>query len=546
MRRQDSWVKSVKRVDHNVSGGNLCNRMEQVQYVFDAAKNLNLAGDKRDEIFLETYNHLAAIYGLVIEKEKQFYNSFHLYGTPGENLRELQRRIDKLNSASGLNNLTAGNTEDLLSQIGVGDNYSTEEIVRAINSDPTMLKALSQGLSNNTQGKQYITGEAIQTLNNELNGINTSLGNFRVYDINNAQQTIQGLQQRLRIILNPPPLRVELDEPDRHLSSVMKDRLAEILKLQKRSLHWGKYSQMDEQQRQAYKNKVIDEILNKLDSSIKPLARQIMINHIDEFGIGTDKSNMHGFLGEVQLNIIMSVLCGFDSSEVQPTGTVRQTAGELKGKEIHIDALIRGCGFQVKNYNLKGEYFESSGEDLGAGHFFKNRAEMSCADILIDFFAALHYNQPVTENKLKTLSFPMYDSLYADMENYANSNKFDELIKIHADRIIGLDRNIIIEDMESPQLYFNTFFYVQGKLCPSSEILNSLMEEFYSQQTKDSLISASFSGKKGDNQNVFQEDILSGRTGRGKNVYSISNLAKVSYKITLNVKKIIDKALSRI
>lgn len=97
---------------------------------------------------------------------------------------------------------------------------------------------------------------------------------------------------------------------------------------------------------------------------------------------------MAGFLGELEANVFLSILCG--QANVVPTGALVRTGNYLKGKAVTIDSVINGYyGFQIKNYVIRDETISFDGKNKEAGVLLGERMEL---EDIMSLFSAYQYN----------------------------------------------------------------------------------------------------------------------------------------------------------
>jgi hypothetical protein len=104
--------------------------------------------------------------------------------------------------------------------------------------------------------------------------------------------------------------------------------------------------------------------------------------------------------------------------------------------------------------------------------------------------------------------------------------------------ILRIGRNFSVEGhavFGKEQMYYNTFFFIEGKIVPSSKILRGIRESIQSNlqeavQTKYELFDAASSPTLEENYK---------KAHPGKNLLEAAKKPKVSYTITLDVKKLV-------
>lgn len=209
----------------------------------------------------------------------------------------------------------------------------------------------------------------------------------------------------------------------------------------------------------------------------------------EQFDLKPNLSSVIGYLGEVRAVAMLNHLMPKDDKG-KPIGRA-SGVGNVFGKfsisgrseEIPIDVLCMGWGFQIKNYTLQDSRVTFSNE-AKAPYILESRMHFSGTlyDTLISLFGVYQYNQPLQFSDGKELSnIEYYQELYNSI--YANDDSlFRRLTPVFNSRIPHMLRmaesfKTNNGDFMKEDVYFNTFYWINRKLVPSSYILDQLITQ---------------------------------------------------------------------
>lgn len=233
------------------------------------------------------------------------------------------------------------------------------------------------------------------------------------------------------------------------------------------------------------KNQIIDALWNAIspflhDPQIKPIVEQEMMSQSSRmtYDVNRSISSIIGYLGEVHLNVLLKILLGDKNATVQNTGNLRDT---VKNEEIGIDTILNGYGFQVKNYNIiNGRLsFDDKHAYTGSMSSLMSRMmgdlPMHYDQMIAELYGTVQFNQPY--NPQDNPENDTYNECYEQMKTLAKGDAI-EYFRYNIDRISRIDQAFSVKDhpiFGNTDLYFNTFFFVDKKLVPSSAILKTII-----------------------------------------------------------------------
>lgn len=294
-----------------------------------------------------------------------------------------------------------------------------------------------------------------------------------------------------------------------------------------------------------YRNKINEIALGAVsDPDAKARLKRVM-ERKNEFDLMRNTASVTGYLGEVRAVAIME--------ELMPNKSVRGT-GKLRsvetGSEIPIDVVCEEYGFQVKNYRMyKDQNIVEFSKKMHLPEMLSGRMQFSGSiyDILIDIFGAYQYNQPFTKKSVTDAegnvtpvnkdTLKQYKLLYNAIANgqkslfYRLKPVFDtrvpQMLKIVDFFSVAEDQSFLNETF-----YFNTFYWINKYLVPSSYILKQVIDSLESKVEKYVTTSYSLS------QAVKGTSLQASPNLVGESSQKAANLLSMKYTINIDLSQI--------
>lgn len=212
-----------------------------------------------------------------------------------------------------------------------------------------------------------------------------------------------------------------------------------------------------------------EELKKVINPILWPYVEYQFNQNYDKYSVNHSASSIKGFLGELRVNALFDYIYQQKGTSA-PTGAIIKTniAGH---QEIPIDSVIRGAGFQIKNYQLHSNVAMFSYKQ-GMGSFINDRARIDgmMHDLVSLFFGAYQYNQPVENATQEYIDiYNVFEQKKNEVANTVFSQYIDNIMKV-TDVFSGNDP--LFGDN---RVYYNTFFMIQNKLVPGSAIINGII-----------------------------------------------------------------------
>lgn len=496
--------------------------------------------------------------GIAQDKEKQFFEDFRLSGTPKKCLEELQRRISVLReNGMGLTNHTKEILDEIMQETaGMYANFSSEELIEPL----TELFNRSTNIivkENETAINKAVSPSVGALLNQVIEGL--TLPGMRI-DLKGFKETKAPLGEKGGSILNnslrivyegqdknkKPKIKVEVEEgvDKLHLGGMKKKIVAVIEEFNKQN------SGNEIELRQAslppeFYTKLKQIILKYTigGNQIKNAVSYQFDTNINKYDIRKGYSTLAGFLGELEANVFLSILCG--QANVVPTGALVRTGNYLKGKAVTIDSVINGYyGFQIKNYVIRDETISFDGKNKEAGVLLGERMEL---EDIMSLFSAYQYNQPIETAQQS------YQSLYKNISSIAtNSNFLNEIFSTRVDKLIGLSnqnsaendsafKSAVMNGQSGPN--FNSFFYITGRIVPASSIFQSILDNLddLTRPSAAIAVNSTLAAKAQSDGMRYQKN-----SPTNKNVptrIAAANKIRINWEVRMNLRDVINKAM---
>ena len=297
-----------------------------------------------------------------------------------------------------------------------------------------------------------------------------------------------------------------------------------------------------------FKEDVIEQILEQTSGKSRVLLQQVLEQEAKNIEISRSYAGLKGFLGEVRALAILGHFFGVNN--VEGTGPLKEAATK---QSISVDTLlklgIKHYGFQVKNYTLK-ENSVTFDRTLNAVDFVNDRLCVTgdIQNILLAFFGSYQFNQPFESKELidrfenSWMTVPEYrEIIYSNFQQsfMAMQNLFDSRLG----SVLRIGRNFSVQDGDGnghavfgeEKMYYNTFFFIEGKIVPSSRILRGIKDSI--QLHLQEAIKTKYELSNVASSPTFEENYK--KAHPNKNLLEAAKKPKVSYSITLDVKKLV-------
>ena len=520
---------------------------ESVQSVIGRVENLissrgNDDGDMRDLI-----NQLRQIKDEVDRREADFYDHFGVsgYDELNEKLKKIERAYEPL--LSGGSAVWGIRKQIDFSEIKVQS--SPEEVAEAIDAaldqfmaeggrEEELLLALEDASFGDDERERV--GKFIQ-MNLKLDDYRSSTGRKGRFVLSRGGTTI-GLG-KIITGYDPDKRKFTLKTEGQYFSSDFKKRLQHLIDVmlptrkQKKSAKSFTPSQ--------FRSEVNKIALSYITDKEARSRIQAVMRRKSQFDLMPNIASVTGYLGEIRAVALLEHLLP-NGTNIRGTGRLRDA---MTGGEIPIDIVCASFGFQIKNYRVVQNKASFSHEML-AGNMLKDRMCFSgpIYETLLSLFGVYQYNQPFHEpTDLRGRDWDtMFPDLgeYIDMYNkiYNNNNslfyqltpffdaKIPDMIRVRGEFSVKKDA-----DFTNRAMYFNTFYWINKHLVPSSYLLEKLIEQLEDNADKIVYGKYSLSNPVYDYQLQKQPRAL-----QTDNMFTAANKLKMSYDITIDLSKFMD------
>ena len=484
----------------------------------------------------------------VFENEKKFYAEFGAtnYDTFVVNLNKIQNAY----SALLANGRAIWAIRKEIDFANIEDAYSPEEVAEALQialedflSEGGRQEELIAELANDS-GQQSMQDVVLSFIQRNLRlgeaSKNEKAKRFITSRSSAGEKTKVGLG-KLVVGYDLETQKFLIETENISVSSAFKKKLQQFI---------GVFIQRNKKKIQAksYKKGALRQKVNEIalscisDTEAKDYIKQTMQNK-SEFDLMPNLSSVIGYLGEIRAVAMLKHLMP-NKMNIRGTGSLRSVQ---TGDEIPIDVVCESYGFQIKNYTLHKETVSFTNSAL-VPHILESRMRLSGSiyDILIALFGVYQYNQPLhapfkdrkgnerPEPKNLPQYISMYNSIYGDSNSlfYQLKPLFDarvpQMLKMSETFSVKGDQNFMEESV-----YFNTFYWINSKLVPSSYILEQLINQL--SKGTNGIINTVYSISQPDSSYTYQKQPqLAGNTS----MFSAANKLRMSYEIDIDLSNI--------
>ena len=497
--------------------GTLPSTATEVVNLQNSALSLYKKEEFSNNLFQDTILRLMSLRDQIRSAEMRFYKAFNLpEGSNG--LRVLQQRFDELNSDYGFRSMS-----------NLSDSYFDELVASAMNKID-LTKPVNAFFSNDDIQRQFLESHFVnEEINDNLNGFISALNQFNLTGgqrIYRSASGARGLSKYIGKVLVDPKkgkdgIQIEFSQS---LPSSWQSRLKN---------DYGLIINNENLDRA----KILENWL-KSNISNPQINSRVMYQFQkkrNQYDLNSSSASIKGFLGEIRTAAFLDHLCGRNGSTI-PIGGVHELINGQSGGEIAIDLLLKGFGFQVKNYRINnGKTTFAHRDSMGMGTFIvdRMRPEAGISQLLQEFFGSWAFNKPIDD------ATERYEQIYS---RFANNN-LTEVFEGYVDNIIKISDEFQadMKYFSKMNLYFNTFFFIGDKIVPSSSILTAIIHSLSAADT-DKLITSSFqiAAPSGGESWSYESPQPS------SSVETLANLTKISWFITLDLSRILEEAYSQI
>lgn len=506
-----------------------------------------------DDAYLTDLIHrLEKLHTILKAQEQEFYRMLAV-----NSIEELQHKLEVLNDSNfrGLLNYDTKEFEQLMQIMTLDLTQNLRIYFDNIADQKDFVRILQYNLQ---EGVENPTFRAIQRM---THGQIINQGQFTEF-LQNIEKSIDG-QINITIDLSKRKNQVTFRTTENFQNNELSNRWLKRLK--------DDFHVIIENVGGAGSNRLRNWCKSHMPSELQPYFNDQFRHLTERYDLNITNSNsIKGFLGELYANISLAYLLG-KSASVTATGKVRNKLMP-NSPEVPIDALAYGkgtdisdpsqimklCGFQVKNYNIKdnilslgGKNPNSSKDWMRMDNFLKIRlrAEEDVNNLLEQFFASYQYNQLVLDpGKVDTAA--QYQHV---VDRFTNS--VDRLTSIFAGYIPNIVniQAVIQSDkvFTTAQEYYNTFFIVRDKYIPSSAIIEVLIETL--QHIEDletrttSILKIQYHNTKKGHYGIGQKEaerlgIWNKDSTTQPSIASLLSQVRIYYQVNFDLETILNKA----
>lgn len=260
--------------------------------------------------------------------------------------------------------------------------------------------------------------------------------------------------------------------------------------------------------------------------------------HFIKFGFNSSAAAIKGALGEIYWTSFWDFISN-GKLRVAPVGLVRASGTNY---QLPIDLILRGLGFQVKNYHINVDGIATIRKTIGLYSFLESRMEVSATDFE-NFYTSWGYNKVINTTHAKEVYQPLFDRFERIMEQASDNLEF--YAQERMDKILKLDSSFQSEIDSQLKLTggieekVNVAYLIDDKVVFGSDIIEAII-----QQLEKGYASVTF-----DTFNINYTEPFTKRfwdDDDNTSPKSLMEKTKVEYTIKLDVTDLISAAINRL
>lgn len=268
------------------------------------------------------------------------------------------------------------------------------------------------------------------------------------------------------------------------------------------------------------------------------------------YGFSTTKSSIKGALGEIYWTAFWKYITK-GRAKVIPVGLEHATGGVIKGQQLPMDVLLKGFGFQVKNYQIDLKTNETIfHKKMFLNGYIKNRLQINTQPF-DNFYFSWAYNKVIDTEHARThyqALFNRFNLIMQQMEENLkrySTERLDKVLRLDTD----FNSNLKIEAKDDLKIV--TAYLISNKIIFSSDIVNAIIEQL-TNESKDADIgfrSFNINFKEPTTSPTWKPKKRSKAEWPPPNDEDPSNLMKettIEYEIYLNVDNLLNAAIARL
>lgn len=343
---------------------------------------------------------------------------------------------------------------------------------------------------------------------------------------------------------------------DTKLSGSLLQKIRQAAMIIQENTHKGKQLVTEKfPTKESFKEDVIRQILRQTSGDTRIILQSVLSKEASNIEITRSYAGLKGFLGEVRALAILAHFFGL--KQIEGTGPLKEVATK---QSIAVDTLlklgVKHYGFQVKNYTLK-ENSVTFDRTLNAVDFVNDRLCVTgnIRDILLAFFGSYQFNQPFGTKELierfenSWMTVPEYEEIiYNSFQS--GFAALQDLFDSRMGSILRIGRNFSVSDSDGnghavfgeEKMYYNTFFFIEKEIVPSSVILRAIKEAI--QTGLQNSVTTKYELSKPEVSPTFEQNYKEPKPS--ENLLVAAKKPEVSYSITLNVADLVKRALNKI
>lgn len=290
---------------------------------------------------------------------------------------------------------------------------------------------------------------------------------------------------------------------------------------------------------QQSQNQIINIILSKLpiNGKAKQYIGKELLQNFTNFGFNQSAAAIKGALGEIYWTAFWKFISN-GRLKSSPIGTTLTSSGG----QVPIDIILRGLGFQVKNYLINPDGFMTMRRSMTLEGFLEQRLEINPIDFE-NFYTSWGYNKVINTSHAEQVYRPLFERFEKILNEATNGlqgyaeTRLDRILKVDSDFQSQINSQLNLTGDLGVKT--NVAYLIGDKIVFGSDIITAIIQQLENGYADVGFQSFEFMVVEPIANNVWpNNDTTSGK--------SLMNQSKVRYEIYLDVNSLVNSAINRL
>lgn len=202
-------------------------------------------------------------------------------------------------------------------------------------------------------------------------------------------------------------------------------------------------------------------------------------NRFSYYDFNTSTASIKGALGEIYWTAFWNYITNGKNNAI-PVGLTHAIGGVIKGQQLPMDILLKGLGFQVKNYHIDLQTGETIfHKEMLLDGYIKNRLQID-PQPFNDFYFSWAYNKVIDSPHARFYYQPLFNrfelimqQLETNLQNFS-TQKLDKILRLDTE----FDSNLNIASKGNLKIV--SAYLIGNKIIFSSDVVAAIIDQLES------------------------------------------------------------------